>query len=64
MSKPALSRLSAQIFARCQSGLSLIELLIAMALGLVLTLGVTQIYLSGNETYRQTQGLAHAQEST
>jgi len=47
-----------------QSGLSLVELLIATALGLILTLGVTQIYLSGNETYRQTQGLAHAQEST
>jgi len=47
-----------------QSGLSLVELLIATALGLVLTLGVIQIYLSGNETYRQTQGLAHAQEST
>jgi type IV pilus assembly protein PilW len=42
----------------------LVELLIAMALGLLLTLGVTQIYLSGSETYRQTQGLAHAQEST
>lgn len=37
-----------------QSGLSLVELLIATALGLILTLGVTQIYLSGNETYRQT----------
>ncbi|MBL3558250.1 MULTISPECIES: PilW family protein [Marinobacter] len=47
-----------------QSGLSMVELLIATALGLLLTLGVTQIYLSGNETYRQTQGLAHAQEST
>ena len=47
-----------------QSGLSLVELLIATALGLILTLGVIQIYLSGNETYRQTQGLAHAQEST
>lgn len=47
-----------------QSGLSLVELLIALALGLILTLGVTQIYLSGNETYRQNQGLAHAQEST
>lgn len=47
-----------------QFGLSLVELLIATALGLILTLGVTQIYLSGNETYRQTQGLAHAQEST
>lgn len=47
-----------------QSGLSLVELLIATALGLILTLGAIQIYLSGNETYRQTQGLAHAQEST
>lgn len=46
-----------------QNGLSLIELMIAMALGLLLTLGVTQIYLSGNETYRQTQGMSHAQES-
>jgi len=47
-----------------QTGLSLVELIIALALGLLLTLGVTQIYLSGNQTYRQTQGLAHAQEST
>lgn len=64
MSKPAPSRLPAPKFATGQLGLSLIELLISMALGLLLTLGVTQIYLSGNETYRQTQGLAHAQEST
>ncbi|WP_323751920.1 PilW family protein [Marinobacter sp.] len=41
----------------------MIELLIATALGLLLTLGVIQIYLSGSNTYRQTQGLAHAQES-
>jgi type IV pilus assembly protein PilW len=47
-----------------QAGLSLIELMIAIALGLVLTLGVIQIYLSGSASYRQTQGLAHAQEST
>ncbi len=47
-----------------QLGLSLIELMIAMALGLLLTLGVTQIYLSGNASYRQTQGFAHAQESS
>ncbi|PCM42731.1 PilW family protein [Marinobacter sp. ANT_B65] len=47
-----------------QFGLSMVELLIAMALGLLLTLGVTQIYLSSNETYRQTQGFAHAQESS
>lgn len=55
---------SPQSSSRSQRGLSLIELMIAMALGLLLTLGVTQIYLSGNATYRQTQGLAHAQEST
>jgi type IV pilus assembly protein PilW len=47
-----------------QSGLSLVELLIAMALGLLLTLGVTQIYLGSSVTYRQTQGFAHAQESS
>lgn len=47
-----------------QSGLSLVELMVAIALGLILTLGVIQIYLSGSATYRQTQGLAHAQEST
>ena len=47
-----------------QVGLSLIELMIAMALGLVITLGVTQIYLSGSATYRTTQGFANAQEST
>jgi type IV pilus assembly protein PilW len=35
-----------------------------MALGLLLTLGVTQIYLSSSVTYRQTEGLAYAQEST
>lgn len=46
-----------------QRGLSLIELMIAMVLGLLLTLGATQIFLSGNQTYRQTHGLAYAQES-
>ncbi|MAA65185.1 MAG: hypothetical protein CL581_10475 [Alteromonadaceae bacterium] len=32
-------------------GLSLIELMIAMALGLILTLGVTRIFLTSNTTY-------------
>jgi len=64
MLKPKLPRIYGSRNASSQSGFSLVELLIAMALGLLLTLGVTQIYLSGNKTYRQTQGLAHAQEST
>jgi len=64
--QPSKSELpfQAHLLATVQAGLSLVELMIAMALGLLLTLGVTQIYLSGNETYRQTQGMAHAQEST
>lgn len=63
-SKPEPSRFQAQLPTPGEAGLSLVELMIAMALGLILTLGVTQIYLSGSKTYRQNQGLAHAQEST
>lgn len=48
---------------RVQRGFSLIELMIAMVLGLVLTLGVTQVYLSSSETYRLTDGLARIQEN-
>ena len=64
MQKPMLPHRSGSRLVSGQSGLSLVELLIAMALGLLLTLGVTQIYLSSSMTYRQTQGLAHAQESS
>lgn len=63
MQKPKLPHLYGSRYVSGQSGLSLVELLIAMALGLLLTLGVTQIYLSSSVTYRQTQGQAHAQES-
>lgn len=60
----SFAQLDGHMSTNAQSGLSLVELIISLALGLIITLGVTQIYLSGNETYRQTQGLAHAQEST
>ncbi|WP_018405145.1 PilW family protein [Marinobacter gelidimuriae] len=46
-----------------QAGLSLIELMIALALGLVLTLGVVQIFLGSSKTYRLTDGLALIQEN-
>jgi type IV pilus assembly protein PilW len=46
-----------------QAGLSLIELMIAMALGVVLTLGVVQIFLGSSQTYRLTDGLALLQEN-
>lgn len=64
MQKPMFHRLHGVRHVFLESGLSVIELLITMVLGLLLTLGVTQIYLSSSVTYRQTEGLAYAQEST
>lgn len=48
---------------RLQSGLSLIELMIAMALGLILTLGVVQIFLGSSQTYRLEDSLGKVQEN-
>ncbi|MBB4866606.1 type IV pilus assembly protein PilW [Pseudomonas nitritireducens] len=46
-----------------QRGLSLVELLIAMALGLVLLAGVLEVVLGSKRTYQASQGLAELQES-
>jgi len=46
-----------------QRGLSLVELLIAITLGLFLIWGVTQAFLSSKQTYRLQQGLARIQEN-
>lgn len=46
-----------------QQGLSLIELMIAMVLGLILTLGVVEIFLGSNKTYRLTDSIAKLQEN-
>lgn len=46
-----------------QSGLSLVELLIAMALGLILTVGALQMMLSSQSLYRTTDSLSRIQES-
>ena len=48
---------------RLQTGLSLIELMIAMALGLILTLGVVQIFLGSSQTYRLEDSLGKVQEN-
>ncbi len=45
------------------SGLSLIELMIATVLGLILTLGVVQVYIGSSQTHRLTDAIAHAQEN-
>ncbi|WP_168215673.1 PilW family protein [Marinobacter confluentis] len=46
-----------------QTGLSLIELLIALALGLILTLGVVQVFLGSSQTYRLSDSLGKTQEN-
>jgi type IV pilus assembly protein PilW len=48
---------------RTSSGLSLIELMIATVLGLILTLGVVQVYIGSSQTYTLTDAIAHAQEN-
>lgn len=46
-----------------QLGLSLVELLVAMALGLLLTVGGLQMMLSSQNLYRTTDSLSRIQES-
>lgn len=46
-----------------QSGFSLIELMIAMVLGLVLVGALINTFISSNRTYRVQEGLAQSQES-
>jgi len=46
-----------------QHGMSLIELMIAITLGLFLIWGVTQSFLTSKQTYRTQQGLARIQEN-
>jgi type IV pilus assembly protein PilW len=49
--------------ARFQKGLSLVELMIAITLGLILTAGVLQLFLSNNQTFRTQQATSRVQES-
>ena len=46
-----------------QAGLTLVELLVALVLGLVLILGVLNIFVSNRETFRVTENLARIQEN-
>lgn len=46
-----------------QCGLSLIELMIAMVLGLLVTLGVVNLFLTTRTVYRQNENLARIQEN-
>lgn len=46
-----------------ERGVSLIELMIAMVLGLIVIGGVISLFVSNSQTYRATEALSHVQES-
>lgn len=50
-------------YRQCQRGLSLVELLVAMAIGLVLLGGIYQAFFGSTTTYESQQGSARLQES-
>ena len=48
---------------RRQSGFSMVELMISITLGIVLTFGVIQVYTGSKETYRTQEALARMQDN-
>lgn len=46
-----------------QQGVSIVELMVAMVLSLILTLGVSQIYLGSKQTYRLQEAQSRVQEN-
>lgn len=57
------TRLSSIKAARLQQGLSLIELMVALAIAALLLLGLVQIFASTRVAYQTTDGLARVQEN-
>jgi len=52
-----------QSFRKKQSGLTLVELMIAVVLGLLLVAGVIQIFVSNKQTYRVTEAHSRLQDN-
>lgn len=50
-------------FSRLQTGLSIVELLVALALGMLLLTGVMQVFLSTRQTIGTTEAMARVQEN-
>lgn len=51
------------MFRTRQAGLSLVELMIALVIGLILMLGITQIFIASHSASRLSEGVARAQEN-
>ncbi|PCI20615.1 MAG: hypothetical protein COB62_04440 [Piscirickettsiaceae bacterium] len=49
--------------AKKQSGLTLVELMVAMVIGLLLMAGVLQVFTANQQTYRVTENLSRVQEN-
>jgi type IV pilus assembly protein PilW len=46
-----------------QAGLTLVELMVAMVIGLLLLAGISQVFVSNKQTYRLLEAQSHAQEN-
>ncbi len=51
------------MFRNRQSGLSLIELMVSLVIGMILMLGVTQVFIASHSASRLSEGVARAQEN-
>jgi len=56
-------RLASPRITRRQTGFSLVELMIALVLGLILIIGVASVYVTNQQAARTNEGLARLQES-
>lgn len=59
-----MTQVGASAGARTQAGLTLVELMIAMVLGLVVVAGVVSIFLAGQQSFRTNDALADVQDSS
>lgn len=57
------SMVAAQYTPKKDRGFTLVELMVALAIGLLLTIGVVQIFSASRSTYQLDEGLARAQEN-
>jgi type IV pilus assembly protein PilW len=60
---PASESSTMPIFAKQQRGLSLVELMVSIVIGLVLVTGIIQVFLSSQQTYTAQQEIARLQEN-
>lgn len=64
MNVPSPTKRTAPHARRRAAGFSLIELMIAMVLGLIVIAGVTSVFLAGQQSFRTNNALADVQDSS